>query len=378
MKNQKVCIIGDGLAGLTAAIALKKLNLNIDLFHRKHNKNSKQDKRTTAISESNYQFLKKQVNLKNIKHFWPCKKVDLFYENRGEYLNFLNYRSKDKNLMYIFENEKFIKHLFSELKRFKNVSFFDKPIKEINHNNSFVRFDNKKIYYDIIILCAGSENSFYEDINKDRSIKKDYQEFALTGSIKHNLKIDSSSQYFFREGPLALLPFKKKSLSFVWSVPKNLLKKNIKTLIRKKFKYIFGRKTKVEILEIQSFPLYLNLKTKYFKKNVLILGQGIHSIHPIAGQGFNLILRDIKKLSLLIEKNLSLGLAIKDSYILKDFYNSRNPENTIIGLGNDLIHNFFKENKLIDPVKGILLKNIGKYESIKKISKSISDKGFFI
>ena len=69
MKNQKICIIGDGLAGLTTAIALRKLNLNIDLFCSKNNKDFKKDKRTTAISESNYQFLKKKINLKKNELF---------------------------------------------------------------------------------------------------------------------------------------------------------------------------------------------------------------------------------------------------------------------------------------------------------------------
>ena len=69
MKTQKICIIGDGLAGLTTAIALKKLNLNIDLFYRKNNKNSKKDKRTTAISNSNYKFIIKNINLKNNNYF---------------------------------------------------------------------------------------------------------------------------------------------------------------------------------------------------------------------------------------------------------------------------------------------------------------------
>ena len=148
-------------------------------------------------------------------------------------------------------------------------------------------------------------------------------------------------------------------------------------LIKEKLKDIFGKKEKLKILKLQSFPLYLNLKSKYFKKNTLILGQGLHTIHPIAGQGFNLILRDITKLYLIIKKNLELGLTIKNSFILKEFYDSRNPENTIIGLGNDLIHNFFKKNKLTDPIKLQLIKNINKYKIIKKVSRMISDRGFF-
>ena len=63
MKNQKICIIGDGLAGLSTTLTLKNLDLDIDVFYKKTNK-SKQDNRTTAISETNFQFLSKQMKLK--------------------------------------------------------------------------------------------------------------------------------------------------------------------------------------------------------------------------------------------------------------------------------------------------------------------------
>ena len=377
MKNQKICIIGDGLTGLTTAIALRKLNLNIDLFCSKYNGNSKKDKRVTAISENSYKFLKENVDLKKNRYFWPCKKINLFYENQGKHLNFLNYKSKDKNLMYVFENLKFTKHLINELKKYKNVKFFYDPVKEVNYDNSFIKFGSKKIYYDLIILCTGNKSTFYKNLDLGRHIDKDYKEFAVTGNIKHNLKISGSSQYFLKEGSLAILPFKRNIFSLVWSISKDFSKKNIKILIKNKLRYIFGKKVKIEILKLQFFPLYLNLKTKYFRKNILILGQGIHSIHPIAGQGFNLILRDVKKLSEMIKENLRLGIAIKDSYILKKFNESRNPENTLIGLGNDLIHNFFKKNKITEPIKPYLLNNLDRYEFLKKISRAISDKGFF-
>ncbi len=377
MKKHKICIIGTGLSGLTTAIILSQLNLNIDLFCEKKQKFSKQDKRTTALSENNYQFLKEKINFKNSNYFWPCKKINLFYENKKKYLNFFNFNSKNKNLMYIFENKKFIQHINNEIKKSKNIKLLSKFIQEVDYKNSFVKFNNKKIYYDLIILCVGNKNIFYENITNNRFISKDYKEFAITGTIQHNLKLSDSSQYFLEEGPLAILPFKKNMFSFVWSIPNVFSDKNFKKLIKEKLKHIFGNKKKLKILELQSFPLYLDLKTKYFKKNTLILGQGIHTIHPIAGQGFNLILRDIKKLYLIIKKNLKLGLTIKDSFILKEFYDSRNPENTIIGLGNDLIHNFFKKNKLIDPIKVQLIKNINKYKIIKKMSRTISDRGFF-
>ena len=377
MKKQKICIIGTGLSGLTTAIILSKLNLNIDLFCEKNKKYPEQDKRTTALSENNFQFLKEKINFKNSNYFWPCKKINLFYQNKKEYLNFFNFNGKNKNLMYIFQNKKFVQHINNEIKKSKNIKLLYKSIQEIDCKNSFVKFNNKKAYYDLIILCAGNKNIFYDNISDNRFISKDYKEFAITGTVQHNLKLNGSSQYFLEEGPLAILPFKKNMFSLVWSISNNFYDKNFRKLIKEKLKDIFGKKEKLKILKLQSFPLYLDLKTKYFKKNTLILGQGLHTIHPIAGQGFNLILRDIAKLYLIIKKNLELGLTIKNSFILKEFYDSRNPENTIIGLGNDLIHNFFKKNKLTDPIKLQLIKNINKYKIIKKVSQMISDRGFF-
>ena len=62
MKKQRICIVGDGLSGLMTALALNKLEgLEVHLIFRK-NKHSK-DKRTTAISASNYDFFYKVIDL---------------------------------------------------------------------------------------------------------------------------------------------------------------------------------------------------------------------------------------------------------------------------------------------------------------------------
>ena len=124
-------------------------------------------------------------------------------------------------------------------------------------------------------------------------------------------------------------------------------------------------------------PLKLHLKTKYFNKNILILGEGLHVMHPIAGQGFNLILRDIKKLFEYIREYQSLGLQIKDSRILEKFIYSRKPENLLFGLGINFTNKFFKHNQNTSLLKEIILKDIDKFKFLKKLSLKISDKGIF-
>ena len=95
----------------------------------------------------------------------------------------------------------------------------------------------------------------------------------------------------------------------------------------------------------------------------------------MAGQGFNLVLRDIKKLKEIINYYSKLGICIKNSYALDDFYDSRKPENTIMSLGVDATHTFFKKNKYLDKLKKIIIKNIKNNEILKKISKVISNRG---
>ena len=134
-------------------------------------------------------------------------------------------------------------------------------------------------------------------------------------------------------------------------------------------------KQDITISNIQSYPIFLNLRRQYHQKNMLILGEGLHTVHPIAGQGFNLVLRDIKKLKEIIKYYTGLGISVKNSYALNDFYNSRKPENTIISLGVDAAHSFFKQNKYLDPFKEIILRNIKNNETLKKYSKIISNQG---
>ena len=375
MNVQKICIIGDGLAGLSAAKILSREDIIIDLYLGNNTKKKiKNDNRTTAISESSYQFIKKKINIKNI--FWPCKEINLFFENLVNIKNFLNF--KKKNLMYIFKNKKLREELNKKIIKKKNIRLIKKNISQINYTDGSVLLNKKFIFYDLIILSIGSHSKLYDKISQGRVIEKTYKEIALTTNIKHDSKVNNVSQYFLKEGPLAILPFHKKSFSIVWSVSDSFFYKNnkiIKKILTSKIKKLFNKIKIKKIDNIQSFPIKLNLKTKYFKSNILILGDGLHAIHPMAGQGFNLVLRDIKKLSELINKTLKLGLLFKNSFLLKDFYQSRKPENTIIGLGVNLTNIFFKENKYFFPIRKTILENINNFKFIKKISQTISDKG---
>ena len=91
MEDQKVCIIGGGLTGLITANALSKLNLKIDLIVD-NNLTKIRSNRTTAISQNNYDFLKKLKIFKfSNKEFWSCSNMKLYTKEKdGEIKKYLN------------------------------------------------------------------------------------------------------------------------------------------------------------------------------------------------------------------------------------------------------------------------------------------------
>ncbi|OUX54609.1 MAG: hypothetical protein CBE47_00160 [Pelagibacteraceae bacterium TMED287] len=381
MKNLQISIIGDGLTGLVTALSMANLNLKVDVYWRKNEKkNNIKDERVTAISKSNLNFLIGDLGLQK-KLFYACKGMNLFYEFEKKYHNFLNYENKDKNPVFIFENSKIKNNLIKKIKSKKNINISYKNISNINIEKSYVKYNKTIKLYDLIILCLGKNSKFYDDLISKRSISKTSNEVAVTASIKHNLKIDQAKQYFLEEGPLAILPYHEKKFSLVWTLNKKTYldnASNIKEIIDLKIRKIFNYQSKIMINNLETFPINFNLKTEYYKKNTLVLGDGIHSIHPIAGQGFNLVLRDIKKLKDLTKEKTNLGLQIKNSNILNNFYNLRKPENIILGLGIEMTNSFFKKNRLLDPLKKLALKNVGKNYLVKKFSQFVSDKGLIL
>ena len=103
MKKQKICVIGGGITGLTVATVLARSNLCVDLVDENFYKNSKTI-RTTAISDSNYAFLKK-LNISNYfkKLSWPSKEMKLFdVDENTKKIPILNFgRENKKKIFYL-------------------------------------------------------------------------------------------------------------------------------------------------------------------------------------------------------------------------------------------------------------------------------------
>ena len=111
---------------------------------------------------------------------------------------------------------------------------------------------------------------------------------------------------------------KKNQSTLIWSNKSELSdifsssvlgKKNLIEVLNEKTYGFLGRVKKINSLQV--FPLSAHINEKFYEKKVVYVGDAAHSIHPIAGQGWNLGLRDVKSLTGLLkeakENNLDIG-----------------------------------------------------------------------
>ena len=373
--KERICIIGDGLTGLTTALVLSSLNIKVNLVAPNFNKKFK-DKRTTAISSSNYGFLLKFLNKKDSKFFWPSDQINLYHELPTGHKHFMNFQNDNKNLLYTIENSKLRQLLIKKIKENKKIKVFRKEIKKIDTDNSTVLL-KQKLNYDIILLCLGKNSPIIKNLFGTRSVYKNLKEHAFTTTVKHSSNISTASQYFLKEGPLAILPLSKNKFSLIWSINSNFNLKNIEKILKNKLKIILNTENKFTFSKLSFFPISFKFNINSLKKNILVLGEGSYNVHPIAGQGYNLILRDVKTLCTEIEKNLSYGIQLKNSQVLNNFVRLRKPENFLFGFGINFINTFFKYNEITQPVKNLILKDINKFKFLKDLSLNLSNKGIF-
>ena len=98
----------------------------------------------------------------------------------------------------------------------------------------------------------------------------------------------------------------------------------------------------------------------YYNKNILAFGDLLHRLHHLAGQGFNMTIRDIRDLSKLIEFKFNNGLEL-DNLICEDFQNITKHKNYLFSSGIDFIYEFFNfESKMKNNIISKSVKLIGK------------------
>ena len=131
-----------------------------------------------------------------------------------------------------------------------------------------------------------------------------------------------------------------------------------------------------KIAKLNTFKLSSSNLRNYSHKNILAFGDILHRVHPLAGQGFNMTIRDLGILSQIIDDKIELGIQL-DSLILDEFENKTKDKNFVFSNAIDLIYEIFNFDKNIKNKNfSKILKIIGKNKSFNNFIVKLADAGF--
>lgn len=201
-----------------------------------------------------------------------------------------------------------------------------------------------------LLVGADGRRSFVRQAVGIRTIGWDYPVTAIVATIQHERAHGAvAHEYFLPNGPFAILPLKGERSNIVWAEPRkaadallNMPEEDFLAELRLRFGDFLGRLS----LEGPRFgyPLSLQLAERMIDRRVALAGDSAHGIHPLAGQGLNLGLKDCAALAECVADGVALGLDSGDVSILERYQRWRRFDNVTMALGMEAFDKLFSND----------------------------------
>ena len=323
-------IIGGGLVGASLACALADSSLRIaiiEAFPFKSDDSEYQpafDARSVALSYTSKQVFEGIALWPSINKLGVAAIKKIHISDRG-HAGITRLNADDENveaLGYVVETRVIGKALFDSLNKQKNVTLIA-PAKlknfdlsadcasadiEITDSNNLVE---SKTLTAKLLVAADGDDSVVRRLSGVRIKQRNYEQSAVIANIatdqRHN---NQAFERFTDSGPLALLPMaatddEKNRYSLVWTInnseQEEMMAWDDETFLLK-LKQRFGERAGqfIQVSKRHVYPLSLMRAQEHVRERLAIIGNAAHTLHPVAGQGFNLGLRDVAALSQVI------------------------------------------------------------------------------
>ncbi len=374
-KHSDIIILGSGLIGLSTALLFEKSELKSTIVDRTSLNilRSNTDKRTTAISQGSAQIYK-EIGIWNklSKYAQPIYQIKVTEGIDQKGIIFDHKMTNEGVMGYIVENRYIKKFLLDKVVKSRRIKLClnieVKGLKEFK-NDSIKLQTNQGMLGCELLVGADGRNSKIREVGDFKYYHKDYKQNAYVFNITHSSPHKGIAlERFFESGPLAILPMKNNNQnksSVVFTIEKDINFNNLKEFkeyFNEKYQNFFGEILKFS--KISSFPLNIYSCFQYYKKNIVLVGDACQALHPIAGQGFNLGLRDSFFLSQSIKKAKLLGEKVNSTSILREYSRKRFVDKSLlVGSTHNLNKLFSFKGKIISEIRrlGISLFNQSAY-----------------
>lgn len=209
--------------------------------------------------------------------------------------------------------------------------------------------DGRKLSGKVLAGCDGRTSGTARRAGISRT-GWSYGQTAIVCAVDHDLPHNGTAQQFFMpSGPLAILPLPGNRSSIVWSETDD----NARTImaldddafldaLRPRFGDHLGA---IRLAGPRfTYPLSLTLANSYTAPRVALVGDAAHGVHPIAGQGLNLGLRDVAALAQVLVEAQRRGEDIGTADVLDRYQSWRRFDSTALALGMDAVNRLFSND----------------------------------
>jgi len=211
-----------------------------------------------------------------------------------------------------------------------------------------------------LLIAADGVNSTLRELCKIPLTQHSYHQNAIVANVKCELDHQFTAyERFTREGPLALLPMQEKTMGIVWTHRKDSVQQGLAlsdSEFCRQLQAAFGRRLGQlhSVGKRIQFPLQLSYPNSPVTRRMVLLGNAAHTLHPVAGQGFNLGMRDVAALAQLLEQAATESVDPGDHDLLRRYQQWRQPDHkTTIRFTHGLVTGFSNALAPISVARGL-------------------------
>jgi 2-octaprenyl-6-methoxyphenol hydroxylase len=318
--NVDVAIVGGGMVGASLAVALAPLGIQIALIEAVPHDSSAQpsfDERTTALSNGSRRILEALNVWQKVGPLaTPIRKIHVSDQGHFGFAR-IDAAEQGLNAMgYVLANRDLGNALWARLTTSAGVRLFcPARVSQITPGERTVALqiesgeETPEIQARLVVAADGAHSAVRSAFGVESHVR-DYDQTAIIATVLPQRFHDNVAyERFTSEGPLALLPLEGGRCTLVLTlqshaVPSALAWSDQEFLaeVQKRFGFRLGRFLKVG--RRVSYPLFLSRAARLSSGRCVIVGNAAQGLHPIAGMGFNLGLRDVASLAELIAERV--------------------------------------------------------------------------
>jgi len=307
-------ICGAGMAGASLACALINTSLKIAIVEVQQpdfGAHPGFDSRAIALSHGSLEILN-EIGIGKEIAMHGTAIHDIHISDRGHF-GLCQLKHKDyqiKELGSVIELQDAGRVLHQRLATAENIDLFcpDSPNHIEQHQEQVtVTLQSGLCLTAKLLVAADGSHSKVKSLLNIKSSKHDFQQAAVIANVcstqEHN---NTAYERFTDSGPIALLPLSKQRWSLVWTINESQVQefsrlndKEFLNQLQQRFGHRVGRFIQTGKRDI--YPLHLIEAKQAINHRVILLGNAAHQLHPIAGQGYNLGLRDVMALANIIK-----------------------------------------------------------------------------